>query len=316
MHIKEFDNIYFNSRMFPSSNTTLIKGEMVILVDPGYKPSGDTGCYRNLFRKAGITLYDIDEIWFTHNHPDHTQMAYHLLQKKDMKIVCHPGAKRVVESENPLNELIEKEKKTMIPLIEYLYPGRRGKVRFFERLLTTMINLYGRPLSMNMHPIEVTDTFRDGEKRYGIDIMYLPGHTSDEVGFFINNILVMGDLIATFNFTRPAVMNVPSSDIDGAVNSLENIIDVEPDWILPGHGAATRIDRNVVNGIYEETLRLRDYGMYLIDKYHSFFPFFFNVQRRLPLTVRLQERLAVIPVLYKSYLNTLSQDSKSSPAAT
>ncbi len=301
------DNIYFYNSLVPSSNTTLIKGEPNILIDPGYNPKKSLQSIYNLLKVAGITLRDVDELWFTHNHPDHTQMAYYLLQEKDMKVVCHPKAKRILETEPPLLGLIEMEKEMILPILNRIYPGRKGKRRSLENLLSVMIQIYGKPVSIGAHAIKINDTFRDREERYGIKITFLPGHTPDEVGFFLGKTLITGDLIATFNFKRPAVLNIPSSDIDDAILSLKKILILAPEWILPGHGDCVRIDREIVNEIYKRTVNLREYGISLIKKVHSFIPYLFGLQRALPLTVTIMERSALIPIIYKSYVKSLGK---------
>ncbi len=296
------DNIYFYSRFVPSSNTTLIKGEPNILIDPGYNPRGAVSSLSPLFKETGITVKDIDELWLTHNHPDHTQMAYYLLQERDMKVVCHPKAKSIVETEPPLVGLIKIEKEGILPIINRIYPGRKGKKKTLENVLSFMIYLYGKPLSIGAHAISVTDTFSEGEERYGIKITFLPGHTPDEMGFLLGRTLITGDLIATFNFKRPAVLNIPSSDIDEAISSLKKIIALSPEWILPGHGACVRIDKGIVNEIYEQTVSLREYGISLIKKVHSPISYVLGLQKALPFSVRIEERLALIPIIYKSYV--------------
>lgn len=296
------DNIYFYQKLLPSSNTSLIKGEPNILIDPGYNPKKSPKPIHNLLKVAGITLRDVDELWFTHNHPDHTQMAYYLLQEKDMKVVCHPKAKPILETEPPLVGLIEMEKESIYPILERIYPGRKGKKRTLENLLSTMIQLCGKPLSIGSHAIRINDTFTNGEERYGIKITYLPGHTPDEMGFLHGRILITGDLIATFNFKRPAVLNIPSSDIDDAITSLEKILTLSPEWILPGHGACVSVDQDIVNEIYKRTVDLREYGISLIKKVHSFIPYVLRLQWSLPLSVTIMERSALIPIIYKSYV--------------
>ena len=296
------DNIYFLRRHCPSSNTTLIKGEVNILIDPGYNPKGNLSSLSPLFKEAKLTVKDIDEMWLTHNHSDHTQMAYFLLQEKDMRVVCHPDTKRIVEAAFPIRGLIELERESIQPILNRLYPDRKSMRGALEKLLSILIRFYVKPLNVNLHPIKITDTFRRGEKRYGIDIIFLPGHTPDEVGFFLKSTLITGDLIATYSFDRPAVLNISSSDIDDAISSMEKILSISPEWILPGHGGYSRIDRNIVNEIYKRTVDLREYGISIIKRTHSFFPFVIGLQKILPHTIRLQERLSLILIIYKSYM--------------
>lgn len=303
------DKIYFYSRKVPSSNTTLIKGEVNILVDPGYNPVMKIRAFKPLLREAGIEVKNIDEIWFTHNHPDHTGLAYYLLQEKQMKIVCHPAGKNFIEKEPPIQGLIEREK-VNDSILKRLYPMDIKKRKRIETLVRYLVKFYGKFLSIGSHAVRVDDCFSDGEVRYGIKVVFLPGHTSDEVGFSLGSTLITGDLIATFSFKRPAVLNVPSSDIDDAVSSLKKILEISPSLILPGHGNYSKIDVNLVNEIYNQTIDLREKGILLIKSCHSFIPYALGLQKILPLfTLRIQERLALLYIIYKSYVKTLGNSS-------
>jgi glyoxylase-like metal-dependent hydrolase (beta-lactamase superfamily II) len=303
------DKIYFYHREVPSSNTTLVKGNINILIDPGYNPIWKTKSLELLMKEAKIEIKDIDEIWFTHNHPDHTGLAYYLLQEKEMKIVCHPLAKDFLNIEPPIRGLLEKEKIDDL-IIEKLYPAKskkRGRIKTFAGCI---VKFYGSFLSIGSHAIIADDCFSDGELRNEIKVIFLPGHTNDEVGFFLGNILITGDLIATFSFKRPAVLNVPSSDIDEAISSLKKILEISPELILPGHGNCSKIDLNLVKEIYNQTVNLREKGISLINKTHSFIPYFLGMQRILPLfTLRIQERLALLYIIYKSYIKSVRTES-------
>lgn len=302
--IKVNNRIYFYLRKIPSSNTTLIKGKVNILIDPGYNPVRKFKALDPLIKEAGIQVKNIDEIWFTHSHPDHTGLAYYLLQEKEMKIVCHPSAKDIIKIEPPIQGLLEKEKIDE-EILKKLYPVNPQKRDRIEALVRYIVKFYGSSLSVGSHAVESDDCFSDGEFRNGIKIVFLPGHTNDEVGFSLDNILITGDLIATFSFKRPAVLNVPSSDIDDAIYSLKKIFKISPGLILPGHGNYSKIDINLVKEIYNQTVNLRKKGISLINKTHSFIPYFLGLQRTLPLfTLRIQERLALFYIIYKSYIKT------------
>jgi glyoxylase-like metal-dependent hydrolase (beta-lactamase superfamily II) len=253
-------------------------------------------------KEAGIRIKDIDEIWFTHHHPDHTGLAYYLIQEKQMRIICHPLAKKLVEREPPLRSLMETEK-IDDSILQRLYPTQAKKRKRLASLVRNMVKLYGRPFSIGSHAVRVDDCFSPGENRYGINVVFLPGHTPDEVGFSFGSTLITGDLIATFSFKRPAVLNVPSSDIDDAISSLKKIIKFSPDLILPGHGNYKKIDAKLINEIYRQTVDLRERGISLIRNSHSFIPYAFGLQKKLPFfSVRLQERLALLLIIYKSYV--------------
>ena len=307
--IKVSDKIYFYCRRVPSSNTTLLRGDVNILVDPGYNPIMKIKALSPLMREAGIGIKNIDEIWFTHSHPDHTGLAYYLLQEKQMKVVSHPMGKICIEREPPVVGLIETEK-IEDSILERVYPTEIKKRRRLEALVRYLVKFYASFLTVGGHAVRVDDCFSDDEVRYGIRVTFLPGHTLDEVGFSLGTKLIMGDLIATFSFKRPAVLNVPSSDIDDAISSLNKIIEISPGLILPGHGNYLKINVNLVNEIYNQTINLREKGILLIKNTHSFIPYVLGLQKILPLfTLRIQERLALLLIIYKSYVKTL-EDSE------
>jgi glyoxylase-like metal-dependent hydrolase (beta-lactamase superfamily II) len=306
--IKINNKIYFFLRFVPSSNTTLIKGDANILIDPGYNPLKKTEALEPLLKEAGIRIKNIDEIWFTHNHPDHTGLSYYLLQEKQMKIVCNPLAKKFLEQEPPLSALIE-PKKIHDSILLRLYPTHAKKRKRLASLVRNMVKFYGSYLSIGSHAVQVDDCFSPGENRYGINILFLPGHTPDEVGFSLGSTLITGDLIATFSFKRPAVLNVPSSDIDDAISSLKKIIKISPDLILPGHGNYKKIDAKLINEIHRQTIELREKGIYLVKNSHSFIPYALGLQKILPkFTLRVQERLALLLIIYKSYVKALKDN--------
>lgn len=296
------EKVYFFKRQFPSSNTSLIKGDRVILVDPGYNPSGNIKSLNPLLKKADIRLQDIDCIWFTHNHPDHVQLTHYILQETDAEVASHPGAKEIVESEKPLEGLIKSEIGQMEMVLKKIYPDNKIKRKRIEKIARGIIKFYGKPLSIGIKPVKIDYFLEDGDKKYGINILNLPGHTPDELGFSINSVLITGDLLATFSMARPAVLNVPSSDIDDAIKSLKKIYKISPDYILPGHGNYTRISRGNLSTIYRQTRKLREFGFKKLEETHSFIPYALGIQKVLPLSVRLQERMALLPIIYKSYL--------------
>ncbi|MEO0293430.1 MAG: MBL fold metallo-hydrolase [candidate division WOR-3 bacterium] len=304
--VKISDRIYFFLRTPPSSNTVLIKGDVNIIIDPGYNPFIKERALSPLLKEAKLSIKDVDELWFTHCHPDHTGLAYYLLQKKQMRVLCHPFGKRIVECDPPIYGLMESEKIDE-EFIKRIYPTEISKRKRLEEIVRFFVKLYGGLLSIGSHGIKIDECFSDGEIRYGIKILFLPGHTQTEVGFLDKSVLIMGDLIATFSFRRPAVLNVPSSDIDEAIFSLRKIMKISPKLILPGHGNYSKIDLNLIKEIYERTVSLRERGISLIQSKHAFIPYFIGLQKLLPLNYfRTQERLALLFIIYKSYVKRIT----------
>jgi glyoxylase-like metal-dependent hydrolase (beta-lactamase superfamily II) len=304
------DKIFFYNRRVPSSNTTLIKGNVNILIDPGYNPIMKTKALKPLLKEAGISVKDIDEIWFSHSHPDHIGLTYYLLQEKDIKVICHPLAKDLIQIEPPIRGILETEKFDN-SILKKLYPTEERKRKRLEALARFIVKFYALFFSFGNHAIKADECFTHGENRHGIKVIFLPGHTFDEVGFLLGSTLIAGDLIATFSFRRPAVLNVPSSDIDDAISSLEKIIEISPSLILPGHGNYSKIDIKLIKEIYNQTINLREKGILLLKKTHSSIDYALGLQKILPLfTLRIQERLALLYIVYKSYVKTIDSSNQ------
>jgi len=309
--VKFNDQIFFYNRRVPSSNTTLIKGNVNILIDPGYNPILKTKALNPLMREAGINFKDIDEIWFTHSHPDHTGLTYYLLQEKAIKVICHPLVKDLITLEPPIRGIIETEKFDD-SILKRLYPTEKKKRKRLEALIRYIVKFYATFFTAGNHAFKADDYFTQGENRHGIRIVFLPGHTFDEVGFFLGSTLITGDLIATFSFKRPAVLNVPTSDIDNAISSLKKILEISLKLILPGHGNYSKIDIKLITEIYNQTVNLREKGILLLKNTHSFIDYFIGLQKILPLfTLRIQERLALLYIIYKSYVKTMDSSNPS-----
>lgn len=306
--VKFNDKIFFYNRRVPSSNTTLIKSDVNILIDPGYNPVLKAKALKPILREAGISVKDIDEIWFTHSHPDHIGLTYYLLQEKAIKVICHPLAKDLIGIKPLIRGLVETEKFDD-SILKRLYPENPGKKKRLEILVRFIAKFYAHFFIAGNHAIKADECFTNDESRYGIKIIFLPGHTFDEIGFLLDSTLITGDLIATFSFRRPAVLNVPSSDIDNAIASLKKILEISPKLILPGHGNYSKIDVKLIKEIYTQTVNLREKGILLVKNTHSFIPYALGLQKILPLfTLRIQERLALLYIIYKSYVENLESE--------
>ena len=206
--------------------------------------------------------------------------------------------------ESLIRGLIEREKIDR-DILKRLYPTDVGKREKIEALVRHLVEFYAWVFSIDSHALRVDDCFSDGEIKYGIKVLFLPGHTPDEVGFSLGSTLITGDLIATFSFKRPAVLNVPSSDIDDAISSLKKILQISPRLILAGHGNYSKMDVKLVSEICNQTINLRENGLLLVKNTHSFIPYAFGLQKILPLfTLRFQERLALLLIIYKSYVKS------------
>jgi hypothetical protein len=81
--------------------------------------------------------------------------------------------------------------------------------------------------------------------------------------------------------------------------------------ILPGHGNYSKIDIKLIKEIYNQTINLREKGILLLKKTHSSIDYALGLQKILPLfTLRIQERLALLYIVYKSYVKTIDSSNQ------
>lgn len=230
MQISEY--VYFYPGKRVSSNSSLILGKKQILVDPGI-PLRKPSLLKQL-EKDKIDLEKIDEIWLTHAHPDHVPCAWGLREKFGYGIICSSKAKEILASSSPLYAFIRKEQKEIDKLRKFIGSGWRWVIPPIKWLFRVHAGLTTRSMCEGTwKPLEIARTYKEIHDPE-IEILSLPGHTEDEIGIWIkeNRVLITGDLIAGGG----PVLNMPSSDLDLAFNSIKKIEGLSPEIIVCGHG--------------------------------------------------------------------------------
>jgi len=207
----------------PSGNNYIIKTTKgYVVVDTGYP-----GNYYRFFKKLGkhgISLNEIKFIFITHAHDDHVGFLNELISATDATLIMH--------KETPERLLLGHNKR------EGSHPNLLAKIFF------TILSLMGK----GKHEFPVVRVNNDtllwnGTKQFfkemgiELEIIPLPGHTSDCIGLLTNDgILFCGD----------ASMNgFPS--IKRNIIWIENLEDYKKSWntmiessaieIYPSHGA-------------------------------------------------------------------------------
>ena len=224
--IREMGKVFvFNGRnhtieYFPSTvwaSTVLIRGRRNILIDPGGSlPSN---------------LPEIHEIWITHAHPDHISMMDRFGKTP---VFAHPEALNILRSKNPGGASTKRELDTCLEKLKGASGWRRILLMAIAHVL---VRGFGLLFIRGGGGVENVHAFRDGEERYGIKIIFTPGHSPDGVSFIIEDmgIAITGDLI-TGRRNAPANLFTPSSNPIQALKSIERLIEEKIDIILPGHG--------------------------------------------------------------------------------
>lgn len=239
------------------SNTIVIRGENQIMIDPGTSHGKHLEALLKATRADGISPEKTEEIWFTHIHPDHTQGGSVLAKEFGATIRYNHVVEEILKSKAPLFHFVTEAKKT-IPLPESIKRlSRKIQLPLFFRMIFFLPKTF---LWIVVFILErLYGTWRYGvipkvftkeeiiENDPEIQVLFLPGHTSEETGFYIpkEKVLIMGDLLSggwkwseiRFNFP---VLNAPHSNWQEALDSLRKIVLLEIEILIPAHGLPIR----------------------------------------------------------------------------
>lgn len=267
------------------SNSVVIKGKKTILIDSGSNLKDHMEDLFNAMLEDGIKIQDIDEFWYTHGHPDHAGSAGVLSKQFQKKIRCHYKAQDILEGSPAM-------KKFLISFSEGAVRGKkivRTPTRW--RRFALKISTYGHFFSWLVFEfsafllkivfgewvpalgLEVFDEDKEIIKiEPDVQILFLPGHTPDEVGFWIESqkTLIIGDLISVSSLWREKIpiLNSPKSSFSDTLNSLKTILDLPMEVLIPGHGFLLKnhMIKNLLRRMVANMERHRDLIKKLIEE--------------------------------------------------
>ncbi len=202
-----------NQGRFPEANALFIDDEVITLVDAG-------ACLENIKKTVedcGHTIEDIDQIILTHCHVDHKGHAAEIMKSSDCDIICHPLAKRGIE--------------TLEGTIEFY--GINGH-RYFENW-RQLIDLR---LPHVTGDYTVTGVFDENEiislGETELVPIHAPGHTKDHTLFGINGTDII--FLVDIDLTRfgPWYGNAVS-DVCAFQESIRKVIDMNPQIGISSH---------------------------------------------------------------------------------
>ncbi|MHA2423889.1 MAG: MBL fold metallo-hydrolase [Candidatus Thorarchaeota archaeon] len=202
-----------NNARFPEANCLFIDESPLTLVDAGSSMDNITKTLSDL----GHSISDIEQIILTHFHVDHKGHAAEIQKQSECGILCHPLAKRGVE--------------TLSGTVEFY--GIKDH-RFFDRWR----ELIAQRLPYVIADYEVTGTFKDNDTiivgNTQLIPIHTPGHTQDHTVFGINGLETL--LLVDIDLTRfgPWYGNAVSNLADFR-ESIRRIIDLKPTMGISSH---------------------------------------------------------------------------------
>lgn len=247
------------------SNTVIITGkDKQIMIDPGIDLQGRLDALIAKTKKDGLNINQTDEIWLTHAHIDHYGMVYNLFARfeKQRLVRCHPMGKPMINDPKLKQTFFFKEARRYI---KYGALRNGKKINAATKQMTwgmakkEISSLFQKEDIINIEPFfdrEIIDVFP-----IKAQVVFLPGHTPDEIGFWIpkEKVLILGDLINIVEHKDgeviyKLVLNTSQSDLDQALESLKKMKQIKerkiikkqvPEILFTAHSAPVRGKENV-----------------------------------------------------------------------
>lgn len=223
------------SEIYPgiSSGVALIvSGNEAVLTDPGYRtaaeyPPGVLQTVCDLVDERGLDLRYIVQ---THFHFDHVGNTQYLKERYDVPVICHPRDREIIE--DPMiatrPEYFESMGADLEQVAAELTLDGPEEVPFDEEVFAEHWN----------YPIDVDDTVEDGDVLHvgelAVEVLHTPGHTPGHLSLFNPS---SGSLYLTDVMYWPTPIHPhPVGKVDEQLASIETCLDLDADYLFPGHG--------------------------------------------------------------------------------
>lgn len=198
---------WYKEKGLLDANTYVIKDEITVLIDPGLE--NHLGLRLEEMQEDGMDAKDIDLITLTHLHPDHCDATASLKEISGAKVALHPSQLEYLD-------IMREETSRFL--------GIEAKTKKFD-----VDFVFEEKLSLGNTELKVLHT---------------PGHSPGSICFYASDkkILICGDLVFDKSVGRA---DLPFGTKEELKKSINKILALDTELLLPGHGAIIRGRSNV-----------------------------------------------------------------------
>lgn len=160
----------------------LINDEKKVLIDCGCKTEAAMARLIDGLAQYGLMPDDIDELWLTHAHPDHSGLATRLQQEHGVKVGITQIEVRYMQKDTSQKRYHDWFEKHQIPehLIQAMDAGRLWYQSYYDKLQPDFLIKNGQVLSSGS---------------FEFTARMLPGHSPGHLGFFCDDVFLTGDVL-------------------------------------------------------------------------------------------------------------------------
>ncbi len=201
----------------PIENCYLVKGEHCYLVDTGIRPTRKK-IYKAL-AQAGVKPADLEYIFITHYHADHTGSLAVLARESGAKVVA--GVEEVPYIQGDKEQMRPSSLSPLGRLMGKLPPSLLKSYQKFEFVTVDL-------------PLSEGETLGD----LGLEVIDLPGHTYGGIGLVdrANRRAFVGDLASNYLGRTGGPTLSASYSLEAIGESLRKLAALDVDYMYPGHG--------------------------------------------------------------------------------